>query len=70
MSTLPYAAARSSLVFDMRKASPFNSFIRNRYLLASVACVTGGIVRVRGKILTVKSEYGWRSREGNGKEPL
>ena len=25
---------------------------------------------MRGKILTVESEYGWRSREENGKEPL
>ena len=36
----------------------------------NVACVVGGIVRVRGKILTLESEYGWRSREENGKEPF
>ena len=35
-----------------------------------VACVAGGIVRVRRKILTVESEYGRWSREENGKEPL
>ena len=34
-----------------------------------LACVAGGIVRVRGKILTAESEYGRRSREENGKEP-
>ena len=35
-----------------------------------IACVAGGIVRVLRKILTVESEYGRRSREENGKEPL
>ena len=35
-----------------------------------VACVAGGIVRVRRKILRVESDYGRRSREKNGKEPL
>ena len=37
---------------------------------SALACVAGGIVRVRGKILTAESEYGRRSREENGKEPL
>ena len=36
----------------------------------SLACVAGGIVRVRRKVLTVESEYGRRSREENGKEPF
>ena len=40
------------------------------YTQVPVACVAGGIVRVRGKILTAESEYGRRSREENGKEPL
>ena len=40
------------------------------FTLCMVACVAGGIVRVRGKILTVEGEYWWRSREENGKEPL
>ena len=35
-----------------------------------IACVAGGIVRVRRKILTVESEYGRRSREEYGKDPL
>ena len=35
-----------------------------------IACVAGGIVRVRHKILTVESEYGRQSRVENGKEPL
>ena len=39
---------------------------KNTYKLA---CVAGGIVRVRRKILTVESEYGRWSREENGKEP-
>ena len=38
--------------------------------IRKIACVAGGIVRVRGKILTLESEYGRRSREENGKEPL
>ena len=37
--------------------------------MPALACVAGGIVRVRGKILTAESEYG-RSREENGKESL
>ena len=35
-----------------------------------IACVAGGIVRLRGKILTLESAYGRRSREENRKEPL
>ena len=38
--------------------------------MSRLACVAGGIVRVRGKILTVESEYGRRSCEENGKETL
>ena len=34
--------------------------------IRKIACVAGGIVRVRGKILTLESEYGRRSREENG----
>ncbi|MCV6622701.1 MAG: hypothetical protein OIF51_13230, partial [Cellvibrionaceae bacterium] len=33
----------------------------------AVACVAGGIVRVRRKILTVVSAYGRRSRKENGR---
>ena len=42
----------------------------DRQVSFSVGCVAGGIVRVRGKILTAESEYGRRSHEENGKEPL
>ena len=43
---------------------------RNIMAMTDIACVAGGIVRVRGKILTAESEYGRRSREENGEEPL
>ena len=36
---------------------------------SELACLAGGIVRVRGKILTVQTKYGRRSREENGKKP-
>ena len=35
----------------------------------NLACVAGGIVHVRGKILTAESEDGQQSREESGKEP-
>ena len=40
------------------------------YSSTCLACVAGGIVRVRRKSLTVESEYGRRGREENEKEPL
>ena len=45
-------------------------FITRKLFARQLAYVAGGIVRVRGKILTVGSEYGRRSPEENGKEPL
>ena len=61
-------AFSSSLFASSRNVFPNKMLVSAARAVSVIACVAGGIVRVRRKILTVESEYGRRSREENGKE--